>query len=150
MDEAVPLHIFHEPAKTIRVGLAVVQLHWCPHLSEAGLLQQLFAVERGVPLRHIQYGEIERAVSRAVEGWRNPFLILQHSLFESVAGSAVGDNVGLVDDAGRIHSERFENTLLHKISVELPGHFADHYTEHEIAQIAVAPLLAGLGSQWNR
>src|SRR5262245_52424505 len=146
MDDAVPLRLVREPAKTVRIGLAVVQFYWSPHLIEAGLLQKLFAVERGVPLRHIQYAEIERAVSSAVEGGRNPFLILQFSLFEPVSGSAVGNNIGLVDDAGRIHPQRFEDPLLNKISVELSGHFTDHDAEHEITQIAVAPLFSGLES----
>src|SRR5262245_942185 len=130
--------------------LAVVQLHRRPHLLEGRFLENLFAVERRVPLRHIDSREIKRPVASGVEGWRNPFLILQFSINETVSGGAVRDDVSLADYASCFHVERLENAFLDKISVKFPGYFADQNAERQIAQIAVAPLFTGLESQRNQ
>src|SRR5262245_21204845 len=123
--------------------LAVVQLNRRPHLIEARFLENLFAVERRVPLRHIENRQIERAIRGGIEGGRNPFLILQFSFYKAVTGGAVGDDVSLADDASRVHAERLENTLLNKVYVELPGHSTNHNAEHYISKITIAQRLRG-------
>src|SRR6266487_609724 len=42
-----------------------------------------------------------------------------------------------------------ENALLQKVAVEFSAHFMNENAEHYIAEIAIAPLFAGLKSQWN-
>src|SRR5262249_43559706 len=63
------------PAKSVGVGLAVIEPHRRPHLFETGFLEELFGVEGSVPLRQIQDGEIEASVGGPVERWRNILLV---------------------------------------------------------------------------
>ena len=67
------------PATSITSGiwLAVVEGIHGPNAVQAGLLEELRAIQRGIPLGQIEHAEIQRAVGCRVERRRDPRLILE-------------------------------------------------------------------------
>ncbi len=141
----VAVTVVDEPAEAVAVfiGLAVFQLRGSPHFFEAGALQQFLGVQGGIPLREIQDGEVEAAIGGGVDHGRDPFLIFQFAFDQAIAGGAVGNYVGLADDARGLHAERLKDSLLQKVSVEFSGDAMNQNSQGQKSQIAVFPLRAG-------
>src|SRR5207244_347510 len=66
-----------------------------------------------------------------------------------ITRSAIGNDVGFADDAGALHVERFEDSLLKKVSVELASNFVDQNPERGVTKVCIAPLRARWISQRN-
>ena len=75
--------------------------------------------------REVPHGEVERPVGSSVNRGRNVRLILELAFHQAVASSPVGDDVGLADDARRLHPEGHEDPLAQEVSVELTGYRLD-------------------------
>src|SRR5690349_18998671 len=118
-------HIDYKPAKPVGVRFTIVESDRRPHLVEAGSLEKLFRVERVVPFGEVVNAEIQGAVCCGVKSGRNPFLVLQLAVHQSIPGSTVRYDVRLADNSGRRHPQRLEYAILQKVAVELSGHPAD-------------------------
>lgn len=101
-EDFVAVHGVDFPAEAVigRVGFAVVERINGPDAVEAGLFQKLRAVERAIPFGEVENVEVKGAVGGGIESRRNPGLILELAAVDFVAGGAIGDDVGVADEAG--------------------------------------------------
>ena len=135
------------PTKTIWCRAAIIQPNGSPHLLKASLAQNLPFLQRLIPFGDVLDSEIQTAIRGGIEPRRDPFLIFQRAIFQSVTGGAVRDYVGFTDYAGMTHAERSEHVLLQQIAIKLAAYFVDENSERDIAEIAVTPLFARGESQ---
>src|SRR5213078_1237636 len=130
------------PTKTIWCRAAIIQPNGSPHLLKASLAQNLPFLQRLIPFGDVLDSEIQTAIRGGIELGRDPFLIFQCAIFQSVAGGPVRDYVGFTDYAGMTHAERSEHVLLQQIAIKLAGYFLDENSERDVTEIAVTPLLS--------
>src|ERR1700722_14101038 len=94
------------PAKSITSGIWLTVIEWIhgPNAVQAGLLEQLRAIQRGVPFGQIEHVGIQRAVGGRVERGRDPLWIFELAVVLFVAGGAIGNDVALVDEPRGSHA----------------------------------------------
>src|SRR5436190_15705378 len=111
------------PTKTIWCRAAIIQPNGSPHLLKASLAQNLPFLQRLIPFGDVLDGEIQTAIRGGIDTRRDPFLIFQRAIFQSVTGGAVRDYVGFADHARVLHSQGFKNSFWHKVAPKLAAHF---------------------------
>src|SRR5215471_11834255 len=87
-----------------------------------------------------------RTVRSRIHRGRNPLLIFQFAVDQTIARGAIWNDIRLTDNASRFHFEWLENPFLKNVSVELAGHFMDDNPKRYVAKIAITPLF----SRWRQ
>src|ERR1700722_19721368 len=92
LDALVVVLLADHPAKSITSGIWLTVIEWIhgPNAVQAGLLEQLRAIQRGVG------GRVERG--------RDPLWIFELAVVQFVAGGAIGNDVALVDEPRGSHA----------------------------------------------
>ena len=129
-------------SEAVRRVLAVVQARRRPHLLEHVSLEQLFRVQRRIPLRQIFDRRDHRARSPLLSG-TDIGAVLQRAFFPIVAGRAMGNDRLLVIDSRGSHSQRLENALSQEVGIRLAADLLEDHPQKVIAGIAVAERIAG-------
>ena len=130
------------PPVPIGKDAPIVQPDGSPGGVEHAGVGQATVVQGHRPFGEIVHGQVERPISGRIEGGRHPLLVLHLIPDQPVSSRAVGDDVGLGDDAGA-HGEGRENQLVQNVAVEPAGYPVDQYAEEGVPGVAVAPGLAG-------
>jgi hypothetical protein len=87
------------PAKSITGGIwfAVIERIHGPNAIQAGLFQELRAIQRGVPFVQINHVEIQRSICCGIKSGRDPLLVFQFAVFDLTTGSPIRNDVAIAD-----------------------------------------------------
>src|SRR5262249_39308895 len=110
--------LIQEPAEAVWIGPAAFKRAWCIDPGPALALENRPSRQPAIPRDEIEYREIECPVRRGVERRRDPFLVLELAVQQTVSRSAIGNDVRLTDNPRRLHPERCENAVFQYIPVE--------------------------------